>query len=168
MFESSKERVKTVKKGLMKELEKSVFEYNKNHKKNDRQLRSSFDLNTVDSIDISISNKINKEEGETSGITYAYVKNSDFFDEAKLNVLQSVKSFILRNDFLPDGVRMELKYYDSFYKNPSLIFEDPDSLFKRWELKFYNVTPDIISELIEAVELMPSLKGKKIKVYSEN
>ena len=68
------------------------------------------------------------------------------------------------------GVKLNLFFNDTSLKNPQLIGTDYEILlFKRWELRFENLTHERREQLVEELKKANlAYKDKKFKIYSES
>ena len=101
--------------------------------------------------------------------TYMYVEDTDIPELLRKTTLEYINDYIL-GILKVDDFQTKLYYYDSAKKYPNLIGTENESmLFKRWELRLYNITHERRYKLLEQLNKANlEFNSIPIEFYSES
>lgn len=147
-----------------------IKQFNKKREKLDNEKKEKFNWGLIENkISINIWDELEpQEEGSEFGETFIYIEESETYDDLDLDILLSLKTFINENNILPEGVKLSLKYYDSFYKYPILIKEHSYSIYRRWQLFLSNVHYEDLEKIARSCKEYNSYDGIKVDIFSES
>jgi hypothetical protein len=99
--------------------------------------------------------------------TYLYVEE-ELCDQDKFLILSHIMLYI--ETILESKTQRELFFYDSALKYPKLVgTENEYLLFKRWEIRFKNITHQQVDNLVEELNKAEiKYKGEQLEFYSES
>jgi len=138
-------------------------QYDEKFIKEQAQINKDFRSDLLESISVNIW-----DDYLDGSDTYAYVESSVIPVDYEKEVLGFLMTELAR--YLDHDVTMELVYYKSADKYPSLIGSEHEySLYQRWQLNFKNLSHERLESLVEILE-DASIKHDDIKVdiYSES
>ena len=171
----SEEDIYKCKKEKLHELVDKIKNLNQDREKEDARKRAIFNWKEIEKISINVWDEIESlnpeeeyDEMTIHGTTYAYVEMSETYNELDMNILLDVKEFLESDNRLPEGVDLQIKFYDSFLKYPILIEEHIKMLFTRWELRFSNISYEQLRLINESLEEYTSYQNNKVSIYSES